>query len=130
MYIAVAHRIANVHDYQQMLWTASNASISSAKRTCEWALTFFPHPTSFACHSRVTSLDIPYASVKSNCAHPPQLHCGAFAYHVSPGGGGISKFCVARGSGICLPRDLPRAFSLFPDPLFSLQSPSSARDKK
>ena len=78
-----------------MLWSGSNVSISSGKRTCEWALTFFPrtlHPASFACHSRVTLLNIPYASVKSNCAHPPQLHCGASAYHVGPWEGVSASF--------------------------------------
>ena len=29
----LAHRIANAHDYQEMLWTESNLSISSGKRT-------------------------------------------------------------------------------------------------
>ena len=38
----MAHRIANAHDYQEMLWTSRNVSISSGKGTCEWALTFSP----------------------------------------------------------------------------------------
>ena len=29
----LAHRIANAHDHQEMLWTESNLSISSGKRT-------------------------------------------------------------------------------------------------
>ena len=52
-----------------------------------------------------------YTSVKCNCVPPPPLgHCGTFACIVSPD---ISKFCVARGSGICPPRGQPRAFDHF-----------------
>ena len=55
----------------------------------------------FACHSRVTSLDISYASVKSNCAHPPPHlppNGGAFAhmYLVSPGSGVLANFAWFR----------------------------------
>ena len=50
--------------------------------------------TRFACHSRVTSLDIPYASVKSNCAYraPAPGHCGAFVNLVCAGGGILGNF--------------------------------------
>ena len=59
-----------------MLWTGSNVTISSGKRRNARVSShfLFPHlaPASpFACHSRVTSLDIPYGSFKSNCAHSP-----------------------------------------------------------
>ena len=50
---------------------------------------------------------------QTNPATPSPLppgRCGTFAYHVSPD---ISKFCVARGSGICPPRGHPRAFDHF-----------------
>ena len=68
------HRIANAHDYREMLWTESNLSISSGKRTRDWAAKPWgaegtksshilpPHPTPaspFVYHSQVTSLDIP-----------------------------------------------------------------------
>ena len=70
----LAHRIANAHDYQEMLWTESNLSISSGKRTRDWAAKTWgaegtksshilsPHlaPASpFVYHSQVTPLDIP-----------------------------------------------------------------------
>ena len=41
---------------------------------------------------------------------PPPSYCGAFARLVSPGGGGIFKFCTARGPGICQPPGHSRAF--------------------
>ena len=58
-----------------------------------------------------SSFLLDYASDKSSCAQPPPPgRCGTFAYHVSPD---ISKFCVARGSGICPSRGQPRAFDHF-----------------
>ena len=58
-----------------------------------------------------SSFLLDYASDKSSCAQPPPPgRRGTFAYHVSPD---ISKFCVARGSGICPSRGQPRAFDHF-----------------
>ena len=47
---------------------------------------------------------------RSSCISQFQLrpasqgYCGAFARLVSPGGGGICKFCTSQGPGICQPR--------------------------
>lgn len=76
------------------------------ERASELSLSF-PPPCSipaspFACHSRVTSLDISYASVISNCAHPPPSppppNGGALAhmYLVSPGSGVLANFAWFR----------------------------------
>ena len=113
----MAHRVVNAHNYHEVLWTGSNVSFSCGKQRWEWALTFFSRTlvTRSACHSRVTSLDIPYASVKSNCAHhppnpPPPAPLRGICLPCQSWGWGISKFCVARGSGIYLPRGRLRAF--------------------
>ena len=110
----MAHRIANAHNYQEMLWTGRNVSLSCGKQRWEWALTFFFHTLvmRFACHSRVTCLDIPYASVKSNYAHrPPRTTTGHLpTLSVLYRDGALANFCVARGSGIYLRRGRLRAF--------------------
>ena len=91
----MVHRIAN---YQEVLWTGSNVPFSCGKQWWEWALTFFSR-------TLVTrSLDISYASVKSNCAQrPPAGHCGAFAYLVSPGGGALANFVWPGGRAFTYP---------------------------
>ena len=53
--------------------------------------------------------DTIYASVNSSCAYPPRQLRGICAPCRSQGWG-ISKFGVARGLGICLPRGYPWAF--------------------
>ena len=53
------------------------------------------------------------ASINSNGAHPPPPppgNRGAFAHVVSPGGGALVNFIVARGLGISIPRGDPPAF--------------------
>ena len=50
-----------------------------------------------------------YASVNSSCAHPPRATAGHLGALSVPGG--ISKFGMARGWGICLPRSYPRVLT-------------------
>ena len=54
-------------------------------------------------------LDLMHQSIPPAPSSPPG-NCGAFARLVSPGGGGIWKFCTAWGPGICQPPGHFRAF--------------------
>ena len=51
-----------------------------------------------------------YASINSSRAHPPPGQPRGICYVVSPGGGALVNFIVARGLGISIPRGGPRAF--------------------
>ena len=105
----MAHLIANAHDDQEMLWTGSNVTISSGKRTREWALTFFPRtlfPRLLLCDTDSLVFFSRYPLCTSQiqlCPFPRDPPSGAFAYLVSESWEwGISKFCGVLGSGICL----------------------------
>ena len=54
-----------------------------------------------------------YASINSTCAQPPpplspQGHCGAFAHHVSPGGGAFANFALPGGRAFANLEAIPK----------------------
>ena len=111
----LAHRIANAHDYQEMLWTGSNVTISSGKRRNARVSSHFlsPHlaPVSpFAYHSLVfLSISLMHHSNPTvPIPLPPSMQ--GICLPCQSWGCVISKFCVVRGPGNCPPRGRPRAF--------------------
>ena len=99
--------------YRWMYWmclSPTDLVLGGSKRIC------IPYPMDGHLEiprrgGRVPKTTICYASVNSSCAHPPpprQLRgiCAPCQFR----GWGISKFGMARGSGICLPRGYPRCF--------------------
>ena len=73
----------NTHGYQEMLWTGSNVSISSGRRTCEWALnsprTLLPRLLLRATHGLLLSISIMHQSNPTvpSIPSPSPGHCRA-----------------------------------------------------
>ena len=76
-------------------------TISSGKRTHEWALTFFPSklPPRLLLHA-TRSFFFRYPLCISQiqlCSFPRPPPCGTFAYLISPGGGALANFAWSGG---------------------------------
>ena len=48
-----------------------------------------------------------HQSISPAASPPPAAHCGAFARHVSPGGGAFANFALLGGRAFANPRAIP-----------------------